>query len=172
RVACDWGIDSSALEDKCGVCLGDGSQCSTVTGLFATGHGVGYKQVVEIPAGAFNVRVAEVSSARNFLALKGESGYYLNGDWYIKWSGEYVAGGSYVYYQRMNDTEEISIPGPVKEPLQVMLLFQVENPGVTWEYTIASENTTRTPEYQWEYLGWTPCTRTCGSGNQALKTPK
>lgn len=34
KVGCDWVIDSSAIEDKCGVCRGDGTECSPVVGEF------------------------------------------------------------------------------------------------------------------------------------------
>ncbi len=41
KVGCDWGIDSSAKEDRCGVCHGDGSTCKTVTDKFDEKQGSG-----------------------------------------------------------------------------------------------------------------------------------
>lgn len=34
HVGCDWIIDSSATEDRCGVCFGDGSTCETIKEQF------------------------------------------------------------------------------------------------------------------------------------------
>jgi len=34
KVGCDWVIDSDAIEDKCGICKGDGTKCSLVEGEF------------------------------------------------------------------------------------------------------------------------------------------
>lgn len=40
-MACDWGIDSSAQEDRCGLCHGDGTQCNTIRGSYTETDGVG-----------------------------------------------------------------------------------------------------------------------------------
>lgn len=41
EVGCDFGIDSNAKEDGCGVCLGDGSTCETVKENFVEQDGSG-----------------------------------------------------------------------------------------------------------------------------------
>lgn len=41
EVGCDFGIDSNAVEDRCGVCLGDGTSCKTVYKSFEEGEGFG-----------------------------------------------------------------------------------------------------------------------------------
>ncbi len=41
EVGCDFGINSNAKEDSCGVCLGDGSTCETVKENFVAQDGVG-----------------------------------------------------------------------------------------------------------------------------------
>lgn len=43
-VGCDYEIDSSAAEDRCGVCLGDGSACQTVRKMFKQKEGSGNKR--------------------------------------------------------------------------------------------------------------------------------
>ena len=43
-VGCDYEIDSNATEDRCGVCLGDGSACQTVKKMFKQKEGSGNKQ--------------------------------------------------------------------------------------------------------------------------------
>lgn len=42
-VGCDYEIDSNATEDRCGVCLGDGSACQTVKKMFKQKEGSGNK---------------------------------------------------------------------------------------------------------------------------------
>ena len=41
KVGCDWTVDSDAVEDRCGVCRGDGSQCDTVSGTYNRPDGYG-----------------------------------------------------------------------------------------------------------------------------------
>ncbi|CAL1290601.1 unnamed protein product [Larinioides sclopetarius] len=124
HVACDWAIDSEAQEDRCGVCHGDGTQCLTIRGNFTLRLGLGYVEVVEVPSGARNVRIEEKEEAINYLAVQGENGeFYLNGRWFIQWSGEYRAAGTTLYYQRDGEKESLHIPGPSKEPLRILVSF-------------------------------------------------
>ncbi|GFT68975.1 a disintegrin and metalloproteinase with thrombospondin motifs 7, partial [Nephila pilipes] len=131
-----------------------------------------YVEVIEVPSGARNVRVDEKGEAINYLAVQGEKGeFYLNGRWFIQWSGEYRAAGTTLYYQRDGEKESLHIPGPTKEPLRILLLYQTENPGLVYEYTIPNENATRKPEFHWSYADWTVCSASCGGGLQ-LSKPK
>lgn len=41
NIGCDYVIDSSAVEDRCGVCLGNGSTCTTVKKTFEEREGLG-----------------------------------------------------------------------------------------------------------------------------------
>ncbi|XP_059169581.1 A disintegrin and metalloproteinase with thrombospondin motifs 7-like [Physella acuta] len=169
HVGCDWIIDSNAVEDKCGVCFGDGSTCTTIKQQFNETKKLGYVEATVIPAGARNIRVEEVAEANNFLALKNDAGkYYLNGYWFIQWSGDYEVAGTIIHYKRVGNKEVFLAPGPLKEPLHIMLLMQSHNPGVEFEYTVPKENATdtRKPEYNWDYTAWSHCTLSCGGGTQ------
>lgn len=79
-----------------------------------------------IPKGARDILVKEVEEAGNFLALKRQDSeeYFLNGNYIIQWNGEYEAGGTTFYYERTGNMENLTAPGPTKEPviLQVLLL--------------------------------------------------
>lgn len=79
----------------------------------------GYTDVGVIPAGARDILVQEVEEAGNFLALRGESSeeYFLNGNYIIQWNGEYEAGGTTFYYERSGNMENLTAPGPTKEPV-------------------------------------------------------
>ncbi|XP_063874225.1 A disintegrin and metalloproteinase with thrombospondin motifs 7-like isoform X1 [Scylla paramamosain] len=171
RVACDWTIDGEAQEDRCGQCHGDGTQCVTNRGVFNQTIGSGYVEAVTFPKEARNVKLHDLHDAANYLAIKdtntGE--YYLNGDWVIHWSGEYSANGIMMYYDRDGETESLLLPGPLKTPLTFMLLFQTENPGVSWEYTLPHANATYIPSFSWRHTEWSICSVTCGSGTQVSR---
>ncbi|XP_009701782.1 PREDICTED: A disintegrin and metalloproteinase with thrombospondin motifs 7, partial [Cariama cristata] len=81
NVGCDYEIDSNAVEDRCGVCHGDGSTCHTVKKTFEDSEGLGYVDIGIIPVGAREIRIEEVAEAGNFLALRSEDPekYFLNG---------------------------------------------------------------------------------------------
>eukprot|EP00794_Sanderia_malayensis_P010149 gene10149-11184_t len=167
-VGCDWVLHSKAREDKCGVCHGDGSSCETIKSKFnKTGLSRGeYVETAFIPAGARYIRVEEVSSAENYLALKSGSGtYYLNGHWNIQDTGKYDAGGTKVFYARRNQKDQLRATGPTKEDLHVLLFVQGPNPGIDIEFTIPITNGTRKETtYIWRYSPWTKCSASCGIG--------
>uniref|UniRef100_A0A8C8H8C0 ADAM metallopeptidase with thrombospondin type 1 motif, 12 n=1 Tax=Oncorhynchus tshawytscha TaxID=74940 RepID=A0A8C8H8C0_ONCTS len=155
EVGCDYGIDSNALEDQCGVCLGDGSSCETVQMTFDGGDGFGYVDVGVIPEGARDIVVQEVEEAGNFLALRGQMSeeYFLNGQYIIQWNGEYKAGGATFYYERSGNLENLTSSGPTKQPVMIQKSRQTGNEVIK-------------SEYRWRHGAWTDCSTTCGLGEQ------
>lgn len=172
NVGCDFKIDSRAVEDRCGVCHGNGSTCHTVSRTFEESEGLGYVDVGLIPAGAREIRIEEVAEAANFLALRGEDPekYFLNGGWTIQWAGIYRVAGTTFTYERIGNWENLTSAGPTLEPVWIQLLFQERNPGVRYEYTIQREadgpGQVEPPKFSWSYGPWTQCTVTCGTGVQ------
>ncbi|XP_055079982.1 A disintegrin and metalloproteinase with thrombospondin motifs 7 [Periophthalmus magnuspinnatus] len=172
EVGCDFGIDSNAVEDHCGVCLGDGSSCETIYNRFDEGEGFGYIDVGVIPEGARDILVTEVEEAGNFLALKSHNSeeYFLNGNYIIQWNGEYEAGGTTFYYERTANMENLTASGPTSEPVILQLLYQENNPGIKYEYTIKKSKKTGNEItdviYTWRHGAWTHCSTTCGLGEQ------
>ncbi|XP_010192321.1 PREDICTED: A disintegrin and metalloproteinase with thrombospondin motifs 7-like, partial [Mesitornis unicolor] len=172
NVGCDYEIDSNAMEDRCGVCHGDGSTCHTVKKTFEDSEGLGYVDIGIIPVGAREIRIEEVAEAGNFLALRSEDPekYFLNGGWTIQWNGDYRVAGTTFTYKRTGNWENLTSPGPTVEPVWIQLLFQETNPGVRYQYTIQrppdSHNEIQQAEFLWRFGSWTPCTATCGTGVQ------
>uniref|UniRef100_A0A8B9PIG7 ADAM metallopeptidase with thrombospondin type 1 motif 7 n=1 Tax=Apteryx owenii TaxID=8824 RepID=A0A8B9PIG7_APTOW len=172
NVGCDYEIDSNAVEDRCGVCHGNGSTCQTVKKTFEDSEGLGYVDIGIIPVGAREIRIEEVAEAGNFLALRSEDPekYFLNGGWTIQWNGDYRVAGTTFTYARTGNWENLTSPGPTVEPVWIQLLFQETNPGVRYQYTIQreseSENEIQQAEFLWRYGSWTTCTATCGTGVQ------
>lgn len=171
-VGCDLVIDSGAVEDRCGVCNGNGSTCATVKKTFVESEGLGYVDIGLIPEGAWDIRIEEVAEAGNFLALRSDSTnkYFLNGGWTIQWNGEYKAAGALFKYERTGQLENLTSPGPTLEPLWIQLLFQESNPGVRYEYTInqngAEHTDTAAGVFYWKHGSWSECSVTCGTGVQ------
>ncbi|XP_004678465.1 PREDICTED: A disintegrin and metalloproteinase with thrombospondin motifs 12 [Condylura cristata] len=168
-VGCDYEIDSSATEDRCGVCLGDGSACQTVRKVFKQKEGSGYVDIGLIPKGARDIRVMEIEEAGNFLAIRSEDPekYYLNGGFIIQWNGNYKLAGTTFQYDRKGDLEKLMATGPTNESVWIQLLFQVTNPGIKYEYTVRKDgldNDVGQLMYFWQYSPWTECSVTCGMG--------
>ncbi|MBZ3877920.1 A disintegrin and metalloproteinase with thrombospondin motifs 12 [Sciurus carolinensis] len=172
-VGCDYEIDSNATEDRCGVCLGDGSACQTVRKMFKQKEGSGYVDIGLIPKGARDIRVMEIKAAGNFLAIRSEDPekYYLNGGFIIQWNGNYKLAGTVFQYDRKGDLEKLMAPGPTNESVWIQLLFQVTNPGIKYEYTIRKDGLDNDMEhlvYFWQFGRWTECSVTCGTGEEQL----
>ncbi|XP_028257428.1 A disintegrin and metalloproteinase with thrombospondin motifs 7 [Parambassis ranga] len=172
NIGCDYMIDSHAVEDRCGVCQGNGSTCTTVRKTFEESEGLGYVDIGLIPEGAWDIQIEEMAEAGNFLALRSDnpSKYFLNGGWTIQWNGEYKAAGTVFTYKRTGQLENLTSPGPTMEPLWIQLLFQETNPGVRYEYTISQnvtdDNSLPPSFFFWKYGSWTECSVTCGRGVQ------
>nr|XP_046245982.1 A disintegrin and metalloproteinase with thrombospondin motifs 17 isoform X2 [Scatophagus argus] len=176
KIGCDGIIGSSAKEDRCGVCNGDGRSCKIVRGDFNHTKGMGYIEAVVIPAGARRIKVVEDKPSHSFLALKDSSEKSINSDWKIELPGEFELAGTTVRYVRRGLWEKMSAKGPTKTPLHLMvLLFHDQSYEIHYEYTV-SLNTTqdrsseehKEPDYLyiWTHSSWQDCTVQCGGGER------
>ncbi|XP_056135377.1 A disintegrin and metalloproteinase with thrombospondin motifs 17 [Lampris incognitus] len=168
KIGCDGIIGSSAKEDRCGVCNGDGRSCKIVKGDFNHTRGMVtarqckrvstcvmakpravpkcfscYIEAAIIPVGARRIKVVEDKPSHSFLALKDSSKRSINSDWKIELPGEFQLAGTTVRYVRRGLWEKMSAKGPTKTPLHLMvLLFHDQSYGIHYEYTV-SLNTTQ-----------------------------
>lgn len=170
NVGCDYQIDSRAVEDRCGVCGGNGSTCRTLSWVFQENGPNGYVDVGQIPAGAREILIKEVAESTNFLALRGgdPGKYYLNGGLKIQYVGDYQIAGTTFTYERDGNLEKLTSPGPTNESIWIQMLFYENNPGLYYEYTIHQEASPlgMASEFSWAYGAWTECPVTCGRGIQ------
>uniref|UniRef100_A0A7N6B0L1 ADAM metallopeptidase with thrombospondin type 1 motif, 17 n=1 Tax=Anabas testudineus TaxID=64144 RepID=A0A7N6B0L1_ANATE len=176
KIGCDSTIGSSAKEDRCGVCNGDGRSCKIVRGDFNHTKGMGYIEAVIIPAGARRIKVVEERPSHSFLALKDSSKRSINSDWKIELPGEFELAGTTVRYVRRGLWEKMSAKGPTNTPLHLMvLLFHDQSYGIHYEYTVSLSTTQdksnkekREPEYLyiWTHSSWQDCTVQCGGGER------
>ncbi|KAJ8938423.1 hypothetical protein NQ318_011862 [Aromia moschata] len=170
-VGCDWVVDSTAKEDDCGICQGDGTKCDKKEGLYnKQSRSPGYREIVVIPRGARNIRVEEKGYSENYISVGSAMAkkFYLNGKRHITLPGEYTVAGSQALYERDNQLEKIRIPGPILEPIVVYLCYKgkTHNPGVEYKYSIWKPETTKQVKYSWILGDWSQCSATCGGGVQ------
>ncbi|XP_030620959.1 A disintegrin and metalloproteinase with thrombospondin motifs 17 [Chanos chanos] len=163
KIGCDGIIGSSAKEDRCGVCNGDGKSCKIVKGDFNHTRGMVtrshckkvstcvmskpravpkcfscYIEAAVIPVGARRIKVVEDKPSHSFLALKDSSKRSINSDWKIELPGEFELAGTTVRYVRRGLWEKMSAKGPTKSPLHLMvLLFHDQTYGIHYEYTVS-----------------------------------
>ncbi|XP_008201118.2 A disintegrin and metalloproteinase with thrombospondin motifs 7 isoform X1 [Tribolium castaneum] len=171
KVGCDWVVDSTAQEDECGICQGDGTKCDKIEGLYSKqSHSPGYREVVVIPPGARNIRIEEKDHSENYISIGSALAkkFYLNGKRHITLPGEYTVAGAQALYERDSQLEKIRIPGPIREPIVVYVIFRgkVHNPGVEYKYSISKRETTQQLKYTWIMGDWSQCSATCGGGVQ------
>ncbi|EPQ07343.1 A disintegrin and metalloproteinase with thrombospondin motifs 19 [Myotis brandtii] len=174
KVGCDGFLGSLAREDHCGVCNGNGKSCKIIKGDFNHTRGAGYVEVLVIPTGARRIKVVEEKPAHSYLALRDTGKQSINSDWKIEHSGAFTLAGTTVHYIRRGLWEKISAKGPTTSPLHLLvLLFQDQNYGLHYEYTIPSdpppENQSSKapgPLFMWTHTGWEDCDATCGGGER------
>ena len=77
-------------------------------------------EIGRIPQGARNIRVEEVRESTNYIAVQGTGGeFYLNGQWFIQWTGDYPAAGTTLFYERKTERDVLYAPGPIKEGIVI-----------------------------------------------------
>ncbi|XP_044528570.1 ADAMTS-like protein 4 isoform X1 [Gracilinanus agilis] len=141
---CDGILGSGRRPDGCGVCGGDNSTCHFVLGNFTDRGGLlGYHKILLIPAGASQLQIAQLRPSSNYLALRGPGGKsIINGNWAVDPPGTYTAGGTVFQYIRPpreeGRGESLTAEGPTTQPVDVYMIFQEENPGVSYQYLISS----------------------------------
>ncbi|XP_071971204.1 ADAMTS-like protein 4 isoform X2 [Engystomops pustulosus] len=141
---CDGILGSNSTLDTCGVCGGDGSTCKFITGTFKdTNIPIGYHKILEIPKGATQISVRELTWSPNYLALRNRLGKsIINGNWAVDPPGKYEAGSTVFTYTQPGREEQqgesFAAPGPTSEALDVYMIFQQDNPGVSFQYFISS----------------------------------
>ncbi|XP_026559737.1 A disintegrin and metalloproteinase with thrombospondin motifs 19 [Pseudonaja textilis] len=174
KFGCDGILGSLAWEDHCGVCNGNGKSCRVVKGDFNHTRGAGYVEALVIPAGARRIKVVEEKPAHSYLALRDASKQSINSDWKIEHSGTFNIAGTTVHYVRRGLWEKISAKGPTTSPLHLLvLLFQDQNYGLHYEYTIPLDPVTENqstkvsePLFMWTHSGWKDCNAVCGGGER------
>ncbi|KAF7267253.1 hypothetical protein GWI33_019506 [Rhynchophorus ferrugineus] len=171
-VGCDYKLNSDAVEDRCGICNGDGTQCKYMEGTFENeiGEANSAKTITTIPAGARKIRVEEKIDSQNCIAVAdvNQEHYYLNKGGKTSTEGEHKIAGSKAFYRRLgDDQDQLIINGPIKEDIVILYLFyKSENLGVDYSWVEGEVDSSYEPKYNWEIGEYGPCNVRCGGGTQ------
>ncbi|XP_068910126.1 A disintegrin and metalloproteinase with thrombospondin motifs 7-like isoform X3 [Tenebrio molitor] len=173
KIGCDAELDSDAVEDICGVCNGDGTQCKVIEDTYTAAATPGYQKIVVVPVGSRNVLLEELAPSRNALAVSDitEKRFFLNGNNRIERDGTKSFGETEgIYSTPEPDKEKLVIHGPLTEDLVFFaVFFKPENVGYHYKYAEPSLDTSYVPKYHWEQLDWEECTARCGGGVTTAK---
>ncbi|KOX72278.1 A disintegrin and metalloproteinase with thrombospondin motifs 12 [Melipona quadrifasciata] len=78
------------------------------------------------------------------------------------------AAGTRAWLGTLSPSQEtLSIPGPVKEDLLILILPK-ENVTVRYSFGV-KEKSPRKPEFSWDFVDWEKCSANCGPGEQISK---
>ena len=153
---------STAVEDECGICNGNRSECEQIT------KSIEYKKAERVSAGSY-VKIAMINKgistfhfekathSHSFLALKVKDKYYLNGNHTIMERKAFLIGQTRLWYKR-GVKQEILEAGkhPLSDNVDIMLLV-LNNDLIKIKYsywnsinqTKANQTKLRTNYYQW-----------------------
>ncbi|XP_041430769.1 ADAMTS-like protein 2 [Xenopus laevis] len=143
-IGCDGVLFSTHTLDKCGVCQGDGSSCTHVTGNYRKGAShLGYSLVTHIPIGARDIQIVERKKSADVLAVADESGnFFFNGNYKVDSPKNFIIAGTVFKYRRPMDVYETGIEyivaqGPTNQGLNIMVWNQNgKSPSITFQYTL------------------------------------
>ncbi|XP_008201012.2 A disintegrin and metalloproteinase with thrombospondin motifs 7 isoform X1 [Tribolium castaneum] len=172
KVGCDGEINSEAVEDICGICNGDGTQCKIVDETYTATGGRDYVKVATVPVGSRNVLFEELAPAVNTLAVSdaSERRFFLNGGNHEERDGNKMFGETEGIYTHADEREKLFIHGPLTEDIVLFVVFYSNaNPGYHYKYAEPSLDTSYVPKYHWEQTDWEECSAKCGGGTQAAR---
>ncbi|XP_051991912.1 ADAMTS-like protein 1 isoform X1 [Xyrauchen texanus] len=159
-VGCDHELGSTAKEDNCGVCKGDGSSCRLVRGHYKSQHATGKTEdtVIIVPYGSRHVRLVLKGPDHLFLESKTLQG--LKDELSLDETRQYVLENTTVDFQQLSDKEVLRITGPLGADFTVKV-----------KYTNGVDSVIQFIFYQpivhrWRETDFFPCSVTCGGGYQ------
>ncbi|KAH0812217.1 hypothetical protein GEV33_010573 [Tenebrio molitor] len=131
-------------QEECAACLK--GKCRSINGLYTRPDlPPGYSLVAQIPQGSCRILIQQLKHTRNHLALRNANGSFIvNGDWKISGPGVVEGAGTRFTYVRQDGPsfETISSPGPVANPVDIMIVNFQTNLGVKYGYSLPMESNT------------------------------
>ncbi|XP_068090485.1 ADAMTS-like protein 1 isoform X2 [Hyperolius riggenbachi] len=159
-VGCDHQLGSTAKEDNCGVCNGEGSTCRLVRGQYKSQLSANKLDdtVVVIPYGSRHIRLVLKGPDHLYLETKTLQG--VKGENSLSNTGSFLVDNTTVDFQRFPDKEILRIAGPLSADFSVKV-----------HYTGAADSVVQFIFYQpiihrWRETDFFPCSASCGGGYQ------
>ncbi|XP_030018602.1 ADAMTS-like protein 1 isoform X3 [Sphaeramia orbicularis] len=159
-VGCDHELGSTAKEDNCGVCNGDGSSCRLVRGHYKSQHASGKAEdtVVSIPYKSRHVRL--VLKGPDHLYVESKTLQGVKGELILDKSGQYHLENTTLDYQKLSDKEVLRITGPLGADFTIKIQFASGADSVV-QYIYYQPIA-----HRWRETDFFPCSVTCGGGYQ------
>uniref|UniRef100_A0AAV2KJD2 ADAMTS-like protein 1 n=1 Tax=Knipowitschia caucasica TaxID=637954 RepID=A0AAV2KJD2_KNICA len=159
-VGCDHELGSTAKEDNCGVCNGDGSSCRLVRGHYKSQHASGKTDdtVVSIPYQSRHVRL--VLKGPDHLYVESRTLQGVKSDLSLDTSGQYHLENTTIDFQKLSDKEVLRITGPLAADFTVKVQFS------SGADSVAQFIYYQPIGHRWRETDFFPCSVTCGGGYQ------
>ncbi|KAK9524659.1 hypothetical protein VZT92_017031 [Zoarces viviparus] len=159
-VGCDHELGSTAKEDNCGVCNGDGSSCRLVRGHYKSQHASGKTEdtVVAVPYKSRHVRL--VLKGPDHLYVESKTLQGVKDELILDKSGQYFLENTTLDYQKLSDKEVLRIIGPLGADFTVKVQFASGADSVV-QYIYYQPII-----HRWRETDFFPCSVTCGGGYQ------
>ncbi|KAJ0006560.1 hypothetical protein NQD34_013833 [Periophthalmus magnuspinnatus] len=159
-VGCDHELGSTAKEDNCGVCNGDGSSCRLVRGHYKSQHASGKTEdtVVSIPYKSRHVRL--VLKGPDHLYVESRTLQGVKGELVLDKTGQYHLENTTLDFQKLSDKEVLRITGPLAADFNVKVQFS-SGPDSVVQYIYYQPIV-----HRWRETDFFPCSVTCGGGYQ------
>uniref|UniRef100_I3JQ76 ADAMTS like 1 n=1 Tax=Oreochromis niloticus TaxID=8128 RepID=I3JQ76_ORENI len=159
-VGCDHELGSTATEDNCGVCNGDGSSCRLVRGHYKSQHSSGKTEdtVVTIPYKSRHMRL--ILKGPDHLYMESKTLHGVRDELVLDRSGQYYIENTTVDYQKLSDKEVLRITGPLGADFTVKVQFTGGTDSVV-QYIYYQPII-----HRWRETDFFPCSVTCGGGYQ------
>ncbi|XP_040273173.1 ADAMTS-like protein 1 isoform X2 [Bufo bufo] len=159
-VGCDHQLGSTAKEDNCGVCNGEGSTCRLVRGQYKSQVSANKLDdtVVVIPYGSRHIRLVLKGPDHLYLETKTLQG--VKGENSLSYTGSFLVDNTTVDFQRFSDKEILRMAGPLSADFSVKV-----------RYAGAVDSVVQFIFYQpiihrWRETDFFPCSASCGGGYQ------
>nr|XP_023676690.1 ADAMTS-like protein 1 isoform X2 [Paramormyrops kingsleyae] len=159
-VGCDHELGSTAKEDNCGVCNGDGSTCRLIRGHYKSQQSAGKAEdtVVVVPYGSRHVRLVLKGPDHLFLESKTLQG--VKGENSLSVPGHHHLENTTVDFQKFPDKEVLRMAGPLGAD------FTIKIRSVASVDSVVQFIFYQPIIHRWRETDFFPCSVTCGGGYQ------
>ncbi|XP_043917142.1 ADAMTS-like protein 1 [Protopterus annectens] len=159
-VGCDHELGSTAKEDNCGLCNGDGSTCRLVRGQYKPQPGSHKMEdiVIAIPYGSRHVRLVLKGPGHLYLETKTLQG--IRGENSLNSTGSSNLANTTIDFQTFSDKEILRMSGPLGADFTV----KIHHVGAT--DSVVQFIFYQPISHRWRETDYFPCSVTCGGGYQ------
>uniref|UniRef100_A0A3P9JHV4 ADAM metallopeptidase with thrombospondin type 1 motif, 13 n=1 Tax=Oryzias latipes TaxID=8090 RepID=A0A3P9JHV4_ORYLA len=180
---CDGVLHSGKVHDVCGVCGGDRSTCSLISGFYTGGQAKEYSTFLTLPVNATQVHIVNRAPLFTHTAVMTGDQYIVSGKGSMALNKTHPSllenHLKYLIHltpDLLPEMEEVLVPGPLQQEIKVQIYRKYgkeygerTNPNVSYQFYEPNKNskplTSFKPSGQWVRFT-TPCSVTCGAGVQ------